>query len=823
MKRPFRLPFFVFLADCRFGARLLLTSPVTSIAAILSLALGIGGTTTMFSAVDAVLLRPLPFAEPERLVMVGATSPMIRGVSQTRRGGAVSPADYLEYRNSTSFEGLAAVSVGPVRLTGDGMPEQALAAQVSGNFFSVLGVHAIAGRVFVPADDAPGRQAQAVVSESLWRRRYGGAANLIGRTINVSDSPVEVVGIVPAAFRFEDAVDIWLLGDRGLPRFTSIQNLAQNRDVHILTVVGRLRHGVSLPEAQAELDVIAARLAREYPATNRGWGTVLDPLHTALVGHARRMLVLLLAAVGLMLLIASVNVANLMLVRMKAREVELAMRSALGASPGRVARQILAESTVLAGCGGVLGVALALWGVRALVQLAPEDLPRLEEVAVDGRIALFALCITGTVAFGFGLWPAWRASRSTLTAAVQGNVRSTSRRGTRRSQLLLVSSELAIAQVLLVAAGLLLASFVHLTSLDPGFDPSDLVAVDVSLPGSRYRDAAPRIRFHEEVLDRISATPGVRSAAMAMQAPMRPAISRGVWIEGRPAPPPGQSNLTAFLTVSEQYFETTGVRLLRGRGFTRDDSLRSPDVVIVNEAFARQYFSGLDPVGRRIAYGAPNSDHYWRTIVGLAADTREQFGEAPKPTTYAPFRQGLDPFTFAAYVVKSSLPAAAVGRMIQHAVSASDPSQPVSRLRTVQADMQESVATERFTMLVATLFAGLALVLAAVGTFGVMSHVVRDRTREIGVRMALGATRRGIVGLVLGEAGAVVAASTMLGLVAAAASGRYLETLLYEVTPRDPSTLALSGGVLMGVALLASYVPVRRVLAQNPLRSLRDE
>jgi putative ABC transport system permease protein len=823
MKTMFILPLTSFLSDCRFGVRLLLKSPVTSIAAILSLALGIGGTTTMFSAVDTVLLRPLPFPDPERLVMVGATSPMFRAVSATRRGGAVSPADYLDYRNSTSFEGLAAVSVNPVRLTGDGMPEQALAAQVSGNFFSVLGVNAVAGRVFVPADDAPGQQAQAVVSESLWRRRYGGAAGLIGRAITVSDQPVQVVGVAPAAFRFEETVDIWLLGDRGLPRFTSIPNLAQNRDVHTLTVVGKLRHDVSLPEAQAELDVIAARLAREYPATNKGWGTALDPLHTALVGHTQRMLVLLLAAVGLMLLIASVNVANLMLVRMKAREVELAMRSALGASPGRVIRQVLAESTVLAACGGACGFALAVWGVGALVQLAPEGLPRLEEVGVDGRIAIFALCITAAAAFGFGVWPAWRASRSTLAAAIQGNVRSTSGRGARRSQLLLVSGELAIAQVLLVVAGLLLASFVHLTSLDPGFDPRDLVAVDVSLPGSKYRDAAVRMRFHEEVLGRVSATPGIRNAAMAMQAPMRPAITRGVQIEGRPAPPPGASNHTAFLTVSEQYFDTTGIRILRGRAFTRDDTLRSPDVVVVNEAFARQHFRGEEPVGKRIAYGAPNADHYWRTIVGLAADTREQLGQPPKPTTYAPFRQGLDPFTFAAYLVKSSLSTAAVGQTLQRAVSASDPDQPISRLRPVEADMQASVSTQRFTMRIATLFAGLALVLAAIGTFGVMSHVVRSRTREIGVRMALGATRRSIVGLVMGEAAATVVASTILGLVAAAASGRYVETLLYEVTPHDPSTLALSAGALMGVALLAGYAPIGRMLAHNPLRSLRDE
>lgn len=810
-------------SDLRFGTRLLWKAPLTSAAAILSLALGIGGTTTMFSAVDAVLLRPLPFAEPERLVMVSATSSMMRGGSSSRRGGDLSPGDYLDYRNNKSFDGLAAISLNPVRLTGDGTPEQAPAAQVSGNFFSVLGVNAIAGRTFLPADDAPGQPPQAVVSEALWERRYGRAAGLIGRAITVSDQPVEVVGVMPSSFRFEEPVDIWLLGDRGLPRFTSLQNLAQNRDVHILTVVGRLRPEVSVSEAQAELDVIAARLAREYPKTNTGWGTALDPLQSALVGHTRRMLMLLLAAVALMLLIASVNVANLILVRTKAREVELAMRSALGASPGRVLRQILAESIVLALCGGLLGLALATWGVDVLIQLAPSGLPRVEEIAVNGRIAAFAMAVTITVAFGFGLWPAWRASRAPLTAAIQGNVRSTAGHERRRSQLILVSSELAVAQVLLLAAGLLVASFIRLTSLNPGFDPRDLVAVDVSLPGAKYRDAAARIRFHEEVLARLSTTPGVRGVAMAMQAPMRQSITRGVWIEGRPAPPPGEFNLTAFMTVSEQYFDTTGIRLLRGRGISRNDNLRSADVVVVNEAFARQYFPGQNPIGKRIAYGARTDEHYWRTIVGLAADTREQLGQPAKATTYAPFRQGLDPFTFAAYLVKSSLPTATVGQAVQRAVSAVDPDQPVSRLRPVEADMRASIATERFTTMIATMFAVFALVLAAVGTFGVMSYVVKSRTREMGVRMALGATRSAIVRLVLGEAARVVMMSSIVGLAAAVVLGPSIEALLYDVKPGDPLTMALSALALMCVALFASYVPIRRMLAQNPLVSLKND
>jgi len=742
----------------------------------------------------------------------------------TRRGGDATPADFLEYRHATSFEGLAAVATSVVRLTGDGVPEQAQAAQVSGNFFTLLGVNAIAGRTFLAADDAPGQPAQAVLGEALWRRRYGARTDIIGRAITVSDQPVEVVGVVPASFRFEQNADLWLLGDRGVPRFTSIPNLAASRDVRIVTVVGRLRDGVSLAEAQAELDVVSARIAREYPATNKGWGTALDPLQSALVGHTRPMLVLLFSAVALMLLIASVNVANLMLVRTKARALEMAMRSALGASPGRVLRQILAESTVLAAAGGVLGLLFATWGVNAMISLAPQGLPRVEEIAINGRVAAFALTATAIVALGFGFWPAWRASRTPLASAVQGGVRSTMNHERRRSQLLLVSSELAIAQVLLVAAGLLIASFDRLTSLDPGFDPRELVAVDVSLPGAKYREADARFRFHEEVLDRLSVAPGVRSVAMAMQAPMRPnPVTRGVWIEGRPALPPGVFNLSGYMTISERYFDTTGIRLVRGRSVTRDDTARTPDVVVVNEAFVREYFRGEDPMGKRIGFGSPKSEHYWRTIVGLAADTREQLGAAPKPMMYVPFRQGYDPFTQSAYVVKSALPVATIGEMVQRAVIASDPDQPVSRLRPVEADMHASIATQRFTMLIASMFAILALLLAAVGTFGVMSHVVRGRTREIGVRMALGATRQSVMRLVLGEVSAVVFASTAVGLLVAGVVGPSFQTLLFEVQPRDPATMAGAGVMLVGVAILASYLPIRRMLSQNPLSSLKSD
>jgi putative ABC transport system permease protein len=811
-----------FFSDVRFGARSLVKSPLTTAAAILSLALGIGGTTAMFSAVDAVLLRPLPYPQSDRLVLVSASSELSRGAPAARRGGDLSPGDFLDYRRSISFEGLASVSGGSMRLTGDGPPEQIRTSQVSGNFFTLLGAKAIAGRTFAPADDAAGAPSQAVLSEQIWRRRYGGRGDVIGRPITVSDQQVEVVGVVPRSFRFETESDVWILGNGGVPRFSSIPNLAQNRDVHILTVVGRLREGVSIQAAQAELDGIAARLAGEQPI-DVGWGIALDPLKSALVGDTRRVLVLLLVTVALMLLIASVNVANLMMVRTEARTLELAMRTALGASPLRLARQILVESLLLAACGGLLGIALAAWGVHALVQLAPAGLPRVDEIAVNGRLAAFATLVTASVGLGFGLWPAWRASRAPLTAAIAAGTRQTVGRDRRRSQLVLVSSELAVAQVLLVGAGLLLASFARLVSVSPGFNPRNLVAVDVSLPGAKYREPAQRIRFHEGILERLRSTPGIDRAAMAMRAPMTPAITRGVWIDGRPALRPGELQTMSFLTVSDDYFSATGMRLLRGRAVAREDDSRSVDVVVVNDAFADRYFSAQDPIGKRIGYGPRGDPHYWRTVVGIVADSRDRLAEFPQPTAYAPFRQDREPWNFGSYLVKSSLPVTAVGDIVRRAVFASDADEPVSRVRAVEDDMRESIATERFTTLVATLFAGLALVLAVVGTFGVMSHIVRGRTREIGVRMALGATRLGIVTLVVGQAARIVLVATVTGLGAAAVLGASIRALLYEVQPRDTSTMVLTAGVLISTALAASYLPLRRVLAQNPLASLRTE
>ena len=807
------------VSDVRFAARMLRKHPLTTAAAVLSLALGIGGATAIFSVFDTVLLRPLPYADPDRLVAVWASS------ANTQRG-ALSPGDFVDFRReSRSFEGLAAIRTASMSLTGGGDPEQISVNSVSGNFLTLLGARAIAGRTFLPEDDEQGQWDRVVLSEGLWRRRYGGRADMVGATVTLAGTPMEVVGVLPSSFRFERPADVWLLGRRGVPRSGSmLGDISTNRDVHILQVIGKLAPGVPLPVAQAELDAHAARLARQFPQTNTGYGVLLDPLQVALVGDTRPVLAVLLGAVTVLLLIAAANVANLMLVRTGQRTVELTMRSALGASRGRLLVQILVEAVLLAGVGGVLGVALAAWGVNALVGLAPPDLPRLDEVSVDTRVLACGFLLTLITGCAFGLWPAWRASRASVAAAIGGQGRVTSGRDRRRAQQLLVGGELALAQVLLVAAGLLVASFARLLASDPGFTARDIVTVSVSLAAETYgADPARKAQFHALVLERAAALPGVEGVAMSLTAPLAGAINRGVRIEGRPAPRPGERQTMSFMPVSERYFDVLGLPVKRGRPFSTKDSATSERVAIVNEAFVRRYLGSADPLTQRIGFGSPDNPNYWRRVIAIVGDARERIGAPAAPTAYIPFLQDLEPWNFASYEIKTSLPAAAVAASVQRAVLGVAHNQPISRARTLTQTMADAVAVERFTTLLAGLFAGLALVLAAVGAFGVMSHVVAARRRELGVRLALGARNGDIVRLVVFQSLRTVGLASAAGLAGAFFAGRSMSALLYQVRPGDPPTIATAVALLFATALMATYLPVRRALAANPIASLRNE
>jgi putative ABC transport system permease protein len=804
-------------ADLRFGLRLLRAAPIASAAAILSLALGIGGTTVMFGAVDAVLLRPLPYTEPDRLVRLYETTP-------ERRPG-LAPANFLDLRAAKAFDGVAALSWDSYSLTGDGAaPEQIRIQNVSGNFFTLLGVNPLAGRTFRPDEDGAGTPARVVLSEGLWQRRFGGDRAVLGRTITLAGRPVEVVGVMPAGFVFETPADLWLLGDRGVLRFTGIPgDLPSNRDVHIMTVVGRLRPGVSMEAARAEIGAIGKRLEAEYPQWNTKLGFDVEPLQTAIVGETSRILLVLFGAVGVMLLIASVNVANLVLVRTQARGAELAMRSALGAPRRRLAGQLFAESLLLAGIGGALGLGVAIWGIDAVSRLAPLGIPRLDTIGVNVRLLVAAIAATALTGMAFGAWPAWRASRLTLTGALREGARAGTGRSRRRAQHILVSSELAMAQVLIVAAVLLGASLVKLLAVSPGFDPEGLVAAEVSLPSAKYREPARKIAFHEAVLEALRAMPGAQQSALSMRAPLSPLFTRGVWIEGRPDPRPGEMQGMAFLTVSEDYFKVTGIAVRRGRAIAVTDGLAAVTVVVVNEAFAARYFPGQDPIGKRIGYGDRSAPGYWRTIVGVVGDARDRLAEPAQPTAYTPFRQDTEFWNLGAYVVRTNLPVNEVGNMIRRAVMSADPDQPIARVRAITEDMHAAVAVQRFTTLIAGLFAGLATVMALIGTFGVMSHVVASRTRELGVRLALGATRGDIVRHVVGGSAVLVALAAGSGIAISLLGARALQGMLYEVQPRDPVMLGAAAAALAGAAILASYLPVRQALSRDPVASLRRE
>jgi predicted permease len=510
-----------------------------------------------------------------------------------------------------------------------------------------------------------------------------------------------------------------------------------------------------------------------------------------------------------------------MLVRTSHRTVELTMRSALGASPRRLIELILIEAVVLAGIGGLLGVGVASLGVPALVTLAPANLPRLDEVAMDGRVLGAGLLLTLATGCAFGLWPAWRASRTAIAASLSGAGR-VSARG-RRAQSVLVGGELALAQVLLVAAGLLLASFGRLLSVNPGVATRNRLTVSVSLAPEKYRASPVRkAAFHEDVLRRISALPGVEGAAMTLTPPLFGAINRGVRIQGRPELKPGERQTMSFVLVSEGYFRLLEMPLRRGRDLSARDTAASEPVVVVNEAFVRRYLGTADPLTERIGFGDPAKAGYWRAIVGVVADAKERLGEPAAPTAYMSFRQDAEPWNFASYVIKTPLAATSIAKAVQQAVLDVDPDQPISRVRALDESLAGAVAVERFTTTLASVFALLALVLAAVGAFGVMSHVVASRRRELGVRLAVGARPRDIVALVAGEGARIIAVASLTGLGGAIAVGRWMTTLLYEVTPGDPRTMTAAAAVLVGTALVATYVPVRRALAANPIASLRD-
>jgi putative ABC transport system permease protein len=816
---------FTLLSDLRYGVRMLLNTPRVAVAALLSLALGIGANTAMFTVINAVMLKPLPYAEPDRLVMVWETA------SDSNRR-PVAPANFMDWRREAqSFEGLAAWDEVSVNLTGTSLagagfdrPERLRAISASGNLFDLLGVRATIGRTLTTADDAADAPRVALLTQGLWQRLFAASPAALGQTLVLDGQAAVIVGVLPADFALATEIDVYLSGDRGVPRAHPFPgDITQVRDSHIILVTGRLKSGVTVEQAQAEMSTIMRRLEQAYPGTNTTLGARVVPMHDDMVAETRPALLLLVGAVAFLLLIACVNVANLLLGRAIARQREIAVRMSLGATRARLVQQFLAETAVLALAGGAAGLILARWGVDALMALAPTDLPRLTEVRPDVTTTLFAFVVALGTAFMFGIVPAVQAAGQDAAGAIkEDGTRTAGSRSHRRLHQALVVSELALAQVLLAAAGLLIASFIKVQNVELGFRTDQVIAVEVFLGGDRYQDPARKAAFHRSVLERFGAIPGVQSAAMGLTVPFRGAINRGVWITGQPTPPPGFNQSVDFQIVSSGYFQALGVPVVEGRAFTEHDDAGAPLVAVVSRTMARKYWPGENAVGKQVQVGGPNSKP--REIVGIVGDVRQRDPErAPEPLMYIPYLQDTEPWNWAMFALRTDLEPAALTTAVREAVFAIDPEQPVARIRTMDEIAGTLGAERRFNTLLLALFSGVALVLAAIGTYGVMAYSVTRRTREIGVRMALGARPGDVLRMVLGQGAGLVAAAIALGLAGAIAASRLIASQLFDTAANDPVTLAAGAATLCAFALLACYVPARRAMKVEPLDALRVE
>ena len=800
--------------DLRYGVRMLLKNPGFTMVAMVTLALGIGVNTGIFSIVNAVLLRPLPFTDPARLVTVWESN-----AAKGQTHGAVGGANFTDWKNQNQvFDSLVAYFSWNYNLTGDDQSQRLEAAVVSAGFFQMLGAEAALGRVLLPEDDQEANENVVVLSSALWQSRFGASREIIGQSILLNGLPHTVVGVLPAGFDFpNDKIELWR------PMAMSSQ-MAQNREGKWLKVAGRLKTGVSLEQAAAAMDTISERLAESYPKTNAGWGVNLVPLHDELVGDVRGFLLLLFGAVLFILLIACVNVANLLLARAAARQKENAIRAALGASRLRLLRQFLVENLLLATLGGLLGLALAFWSLDALVALSPKDVPGLAKTAIDGRVLGFTVALSVLTTLLFGIVPAWQASKPDLNETLKEGGQSSTGNAGRRVQGALIIVEVAAGVVLLVGAGLMIHSFVRLRAVDPGFNPSNVLTMRIALSANKYGENHRSIAFFEEALERIKDLPGVVSAGAVQDLPMRKnEMSFAFSIEGRPDTQVASHSEAAYRAVTEDYFRTMRIPLVAGRGFTADDKLQTTPVVIINQTMARRFWSDEDPVGRRLRFGEPNDPVY--TIVGVVGDIKH-LGLAANESAaiYQPHAQKRFAWLrWMSLVVRTNTPPLSLIAAIRNRVGEVDRGQPLYDIVTMEHLLAESVTQSRFSTFLFSLFALLALTLAAVGLYGVMSYTVAQRTHEIGLRMALGAQAADVLKLVVARGMKLTLLGLAVGLGAAIALTRLLKALLFNVSATDPLTLVIVPGLLLGVTLVACYLPARRATSVDPLAALRHE
>ncbi|WP_338868952.1 ABC transporter permease [Myxococcus stipitatus] len=813
--------------DLRLALRMLTRSPVFSVVAVLTLALGIAANTAIFSVVNAVLLSPLPFPEPDRLVMAWSRTPDAPRWS-------VAPANFLDWRTQGDmFEGLAAFSQLSASLSGDGTPERIRGASVSTNYFQVLGVRAVLGAVFQPVAGETGPRQVVVLSHGLWKRHFGLDPGAIGRSLRLDERTYEVIGVMPERFNMPDIgprkttatepPEFWIPAPfHDIPQLGSDVglDLSQSRDTSYLRVLGRMKPGVTLERASAAMSAVAQRLEQEYPVSNLHSGIVLVPLREQFVGDVRPVLWVLLAAVGLVMAIACANVANLLLVRAAARRQEMAVRAALGAGRGRLMRQLLTESVLLAGVAGGLGVFMARWGLDGLLSLVPAEMLRLDEVRMDGRVLAFALCVSLGTGFLFGLLPALQASRPDLNGVLRQSGGG-KLAGGQRSRAALVVGEVALALVLLISAGLLVRTLWRLQDVDPGFRKEAVLTWSLSLPQDKYPDEARQGAFFQQVVERVSALPGVKHAGAVTDLPLGGAnIWFEVQVEGRPQATPEENPNVGFQAVSPGYFQALGIPLRQGREVTSADTRETQQVVVLNEMAARRFFPGTDAVGQRLRLG--DSSRPWLTVVGVVGDTRYDGPEkGARPEAYVPVLQRS--FFFMAFAAHTELEPAALAASVRAAVASLDKDLPLSTLRTMEQRVEAATARPRFVSLLVAVFALLSLLLAGVGLSGVMAYTARQRTREIGIRMALGAAPSDVLRMVLGQGMRLALAGVVLGLFGAWALTRVLSSLLFDVSATDPIVFGSLALLVAGVALLATWLPAHRATRVDPQVALRSE
>jgi predicted permease len=805
--------------DVRYAARMLRKSPGFTAVAVLTLALGIGANTAIFSVVYAILLRPLPYADPGQLVVIFQSKPQ----EQVPFTG-INYVNFAECRaQSRAFAEMAANQAHQLTLTGVGEPSVLTTTVVTPEIFSLLQAQPLLGRTFLPEDGKRGAALVVILSENLWRSQFGSDPSLVGRSISLDKRSFTVVGIMPASFHsllLTAHEDIWIPLSQD-PLFGPWMSRLSG---HWLRVIGRLKPGVSLAQAQAEMNTMSAALANEDPADNAGWQIRVVPLQEDIVGKSRPALLVLLAAVGLVLLIACVNIANLLLSRASSRAREIALRIALGAGRKRIVRQLLTESTVLGLLGGIAGIVLAYWGVHALGSLLPADLPRVQTIRVDGWVLGFALLLSFVASFIFGLAPSVFAADSSLQRGLKESAgHSGESGGQRRARGFLAATEIALATVLLVAAGLLMRSFTMLTSVNPGFNAEHVVKADISLPQFQYSTPQQWAAFSNALLDRIQVEPGLRDAAMVVPLPLDEGnVNLAFQIVGNPPLPPGVSVTADFSSVSPDYFHLMEIPLLRGRVFGAQDSAAAPRVTVISETMARQFFPNQDPLGKQLIFGFPPDGDAAREIVGVVGDVRDtSLSEMPGPMMYVPFAQA--PFWGGQLVVRSTLGSSSVAASIRKVTHDIDKDLPVTDIATLPETLDASVAQPRFRTLLVGLFGLIALLLAAVGIFGVISYSVSRRSHEIGIRVALGATPANVLQLILGESAKLVLLGLALGVPAALALTRFLASLLFEVHPADPLTFIGVAALLSAVALIACYVPAKRAMRVDPMVALRYE